>query len=70
MINIKDSNIHLVPTKNTRNAQRELVFSEGEILHAIYDLGTGYLAKRIGSEETPELILKCECRMLTKDEQR
>ncbi len=67
-MDLTEYNIYVVATENVINAWREIIHKKGDKLHVTMDMGTTYLAKLIGSNDTPRMIPKSECRALTEKE--
>ncbi len=69
-MDLTEYNIYVVATENVINAWREIVHKKGDKLHVTMDMGTTCLAKLIGSNDTPRMLPKSECRSLTEEEKK
>lgn len=71
MIDVERYRIFRVVTETERNAWRETLFSEGEIVHCVYDGGNVWLARNIMSPNvTPRMLPKVSTRDLTQRERK
>ncbi len=69
-MDLTEYNIYVMATKDVRNNRSEIVHRKGDKLHVTMDMGTTYLAKLIGSNDTPRMLPKSECRSLTEEEKK
>jgi len=67
-MNVEKYNIFRVTTCPVLNNWNEIIFQPGQVLHAIMDLGECWLAHPVGSDATPRMLPKAECRELTEAE--
>lgn len=69
-MDVTEYNIYVVATENVINAWGEIVHKKGDKLHCTMDLGNTWLAKLIGSNDSPRMLPKSECRALTEKEKK
>lgn len=67
-MNIEKYNIFRVTTCQVRNNRSEIIFEKGQVVQAIFDEGSCWFARPVGSAATPRMLPKAECRELNEAE--
>lgn len=68
MVDVTKYNILRITTQCVSNHWNEEIFSSGQIVQCVNDMGSVWLARVVDTDATPRMLPKTECRQLTDSE--